>query len=180
MNTTRLHPLAEDYLVRLESAARALPSQDREELLAELRSHLAIGVPADASNADVLNLLGDLGTPEEIVAEAGAESGLGATSHPPPPMNYVPSVPASPWGALEVLAVLALMVGTFVVPILGPIVGICLAWGSSQWTTREKVIATVLTFLPLIVLVLGALAFMSTGPVGGLAPLPGIIYGGLS
>ena len=72
---------------------------------------------------------------------------------------------------------------TFVIPIAGPIVGICLAWGSSRWTTREKIIATVLTFLPLIVLVLGALAFMSAGPgepVGGIAPLPGITYGGLS
>ena len=59
-------------------------------------------------------------------------------------MNYVSSVPASPWGALEVLAVLALMVGTFVIPIVGPIVGMCLAWGSSRWTTREKIIATVL------------------------------------
>jgi len=37
MKTTRLHPLAEEYLGRLESVAHALPRQDREELLTELR-----------------------------------------------------------------------------------------------------------------------------------------------
>jgi len=32
MNTTRLHPMAEDYLERLEAAARVLPDQDRDDV----------------------------------------------------------------------------------------------------------------------------------------------------
>ena len=91
----------------------------------------------------------------------------GASQPPAPPDPDVPSTFRPARGVLlEVLAVLGLTVGAFVIPIAGPIIGICLAWGSSRWTKREKIVATVLTFLPLIVLVLGALAVISGGPGG--------------
>ena len=172
MNTVRLHPIAEDYLVRLESAARALPSPDREELLAELRHHLAMGLTSHASDADVLNLLRDLGTPEEIVAAAGVESRAEPAAYRPSPSHGPANVPVSPWGLLEVLAVLGLIVGALFIPIAGPIVGICLAWGSSRWTKREKIVATVLTCGPLVVLALGAVAVMSADPGSAAMVIP--------
>jgi uncharacterized membrane protein len=153
MNTT-LPPLAEDYLARLDRAAGALPPQDRDELLAELRSHLQTGLAADPTDAEVLNLLHELGSPEDIVAAAQPERSTSLAA---------PSRPASPWGALEMIAVLALTVGTFVLPIVGPLVGIVLVWGSTRWTRREKGIATVLTALPVLTLALGVAMFIAVG-----------------
>jgi uncharacterized membrane protein len=145
MNTT-LHPLAEEYLLRLDHASQALPPQDRAELMAELRSHLETGLPPGATDADVRNLLHELGSPEDIVAAAQPEP-----SSPPASPGA-----ASRWGTLEVIAVLALTVGTFILPVVGPLVGIVLVWVSTRWTRREKGIATGLTALPLVGLVLGA------------------------
>ncbi|MGA9747746.1 MAG: hypothetical protein WBQ50_09875 [Nocardioides sp.] len=150
MRATRLHPLAEDYLIRLEAAAAALPTADRAELLTELRSHLESGLREDATDADVLNLLRDVGTPEAIVAAAVGEVG------PVPAPLWSRPERTSPWGPVEVLAVLGLTVGTFLLPVVGPLIGLVLAWVSAQWTRREKVVATVLSLLPVVVLVLGA------------------------
>jgi hypothetical protein len=153
MNTT-LPPLAEDYLARLDRAAQALPAPDRDELLAELRSHLQTALAPGATDADVLNLLRELGSPDDIIAAAQPERSIPLTAL---------SRPASPWGALEVIAVLALTVGTFVLPVVGPLVGIVLVWGSTRWTRREKGIATALTALPVIVLALGAAMLIAVG-----------------
>ena len=65
----------------------------------------------------------------------------------------------SPWGPLEVVALLLLTVGAILLPVIGPLIGLVFVWLSSQWTTRNKVIGTaivvVLYLLP-IVLLLGA------------------------
>jgi len=160
MNRTRLHPLAEDYLGRLEALAHALPAQDRHELLTELRGHLHAGLPEGTTDAEVRNLLDDLGAPEDIVAAATAESGTAA----PPGATRPGGAPLTQrWGVVEVITVLALTAGAFIVPVVGPLVGICFAWASARWTRREKVVATVLTLLPLVALSLGAVASMSTG-----------------
>lgn len=160
MNRTRLHPLAEDYLGRLETLAQALPPRDRHDLLTELRGHLHAGLPDGATDADVRNLLDDLGAPEDIVAAATADSGTAA----PPGVTRPGKVPLPHgWGVVEVIAVLALTAGAFIVPVVGPLVGICFAWASTRWTRREKTVATVLTLLPLVVLSLGAVASMSAG-----------------
>jgi hypothetical protein len=153
MNTT-LPPLAEDYLARLDRAARGLPPPDRDELLAELRSHLQAGLAPDASDADVLNLLHELGSPEDIVAAAQPDRATPLTAA---------SRPASPWGPLEVVAVVGLTVGAFVLPVVGPLVGIVLVWVSTRWTRREKGIATVLAALPVLTLALGAAMLIAVG-----------------
>jgi hypothetical protein len=154
MSTTRLHPLAEDYLGRLEFLAHGLPPGDRHELLTELRGHLEAGLPEGTTDSDVRNLLDDLGTPEDIVAAAGADAG---------PQG---------WGRVELIAVLALTAGAVLLPFVGPLVGLCLTWGSARWTRREKVVATVLTFLPLVALALGAVGLVSMS-AGTSAPVPG-------
>jgi hypothetical protein len=60
----------------------------------------------------------------------------------------------SPWGGLEIGAVLALTAGAVVVPVVGPLVGIVLAWMSRRWTRSEKWIATAIAAVPaLLVLV---------------------------
>jgi uncharacterized membrane protein len=168
MNTT-LHPRAEDYLRRLEQVSWPLPGPERAELLAEIRGHLEAGLAPGSTDADVRNLLDELGAPEDIVAAAqAAPDGAPVTGMPTP----APPVAASPWGALEIIAVLALTVGTFVVPIVGPIIGIVLVWMSTRWSGREKTIATVLTFLPVLVLSLGLVATVAVSSNGTGQPDP--------
>ena len=163
MNTTRLHPMAEDYLDRLEAAARVLPDQDRDELVSELRAHLTAGLSEAASDADVRNMLDELGPPADIVAAATPEGEPG-TPLPHPSGTGASGPPPSPWGTLEILAVLSLILGTFVVPIVAPIVGLLLAWTSARWTRHEKLVASVVTLLPLAILALGAAIFTASGP----------------
>lgn len=62
----------------------------------------------------------------------------------------------SVWGPVEIFAVLGLTVGMFVVPVVGPIVGLVCAWVSTRWTRREKVVATAWTALAPLVMVLAA------------------------
>jgi hypothetical protein len=71
----------------------------------------------------------------------------------PPIMR--PAATGNLWGGLEISAVVLLGLGTFVVPILGPLVGLALAWSSTRWTSKEKAIATVLSLGPALVLLLG-------------------------
>ena len=162
MNTT-LHPLAEDYLRRLDGAAWSLPAPDRNELLAEIRAHLEAGLTPGSTDADVRNLLDELGAPEDIVAAAQTAPEGAQTAGTP---RAAPPAAQSPWGATEILAVLGLTVGTFLIPIIGPIVGIILAWVSTRWTKREKTVATVLTVLPVFVLALGLAATVSVSRGG--------------
>ena len=183
MNRTRLHPLAEDYLGRLETLAQALPPTDRHELLTELRGHLHAGLSDGATDADVRNLLDDLGSPEDIVAAATVEPHTAAAVSPV--ATRPGGIPLTQrWGVVEVIAVLALTAGAFIVPVVGPLAGICFAWASARWTRREKVVATVLTLLPLVVLSLGAVASMSAGaeprPAAPVTSAPSPVQGVLS
>ncbi len=119
MNTTT-HPLAEGYLQRLDHAAGTLPRGQREELVAEIRDHLAAGLPPDATEADVRNVLDELGAPEDIVAVAQ------------------PDRSPTRRGAREVFA-LVLLVSGFP-PILGWLAGVGLLLSSSLWTWRQKLL----------------------------------------
>jgi hypothetical protein len=97
-------PLVEDYLRHLEAVASILPAYRREELLAEIREHLAEAlrqVPA-GDEAAVRSVLERLGSPEEIVA---------AAAEPMPAGQFVP-VPV-PVPETNGLAVASLLFGIF-------------------------------------------------------------------
>jgi hypothetical protein len=57
---------------------------------------------------------------------------------------------ASPWGGLEIAAVLLLALGAFIVPVIGPVAGVICAWMSDRWTSTEKWVATAIASLGLI------------------------------
>jgi hypothetical protein len=118
--TVRTHALVEQYLKRLDGAARSLPRQEREELLSQIREHLAVGLPTDASEADVRNVLDDLGDPDDIVAAAR------------------PDGPAAMRGPREIFAVLLLFTGF--PPLLGWLAGLGLLLWSPLWTVRQKLL----------------------------------------
>jgi HAAS len=67
MTTTTLHPLAADYLERLERAARRLPRGERRDLVEEISAHLSEATNPDMSDAEALTVLDRLGDPEDIV-----------------------------------------------------------------------------------------------------------------
>ena len=118
--TTTAHPLADDYLRRLERAARRLPKSDRDELLAQIRSHVDDGLPPDPTEGQVRNLLAELGPPEDIVAAAGADRPL-------------------PQRGIREIAALVLLVTGFP-PVLGWLAGLALLLWSPLWSGRQKLL----------------------------------------
>jgi hypothetical protein len=172
------HPLVQDYLARLDRASAGLPPETRAELLADLTAHLDSALGPDSTDVDVRNALQELGTPEDVAASA--YDGLGsAPAHPaaPVPGSAVwPAPPPSPWGPVEIIAVIGLTAGTFLVPFVGPLVGLVMAWVSDKWSRKEKVIATVLTIAPAFVLAFGLIALLAvssgSSSSGDSAPTP--------
>jgi hypothetical protein len=159
--------LVHDYLGRLDSAAGSLPASRRAELAGEVRQHIEMAL-AEAGGRDevtVRNVLDRLGPPDEIVdAERGAAG-------PPPGWTIpMPSAAAggSGWGAVEIVAILLLTLGSLLLPVIGPLLGLIFVWASAVWTTRQKLIATgivvVLALLPILLL----LGVRSGGGASGL------------
>jgi hypothetical protein len=124
MNNSSLHPLARDYLKRLNKAAANLPRARRKELSEEIEAHLSEALPAGTSETTALNVLERLGEPAEIVAEAGT--------------GQTPAVRA---GLCEWMAIPLLLIGGFIF-VFGWFVGVVLLWTSRIWTLRDKLIGT--------------------------------------
>jgi hypothetical protein len=127
MTPGTLHPLAEDYLRRLRRAGRRLPPERLGELLAEIEGHLSEAVARGASDHEVLEVLERLGSPGDIVE---AER---------PPAHG----PADRRSWREWAAVILLPLGGFAFGV-GWLVGLVLLWSSRLWTTREKLIGTLI------------------------------------
>ncbi|NNM96902.1 MAG: hypothetical protein HKL89_04775 [Candidatus Dormibacteraeota bacterium] len=138
--------LVADFRRRLREAAQALPPAQREPLLEQIDAHLAEALPDGADELEVRRALDDLGPPELIAAAA----------------EVVPADrPSVPW--LEVLALVFLYVGGFLVPIGGWLVGVILLAVSRRWRLSDKL--------------LGALVW--PGGLGGLFIL-GLVWGTIS
>jgi HAAS len=127
MNAGSLHPLAEDYLRRLRQAGRQLPPERLGELLADIEGHLADAIPPDASDDEALEVLERLGPPGDII-EAEQPSA---------------SEPTDRRGWREWTAVILLPLGGFAFGV-GWLVGLVLLWSSRLWTTRDKLIGTLI------------------------------------
>ncbi len=118
--------LIADYLDRLRQASAGLPADSRAELMQDIGAHLAEKVDAAAGEVQVRRVLDGLGTPEEIAAAAADQSG----ARPP--------VHATGGLAYDVTTVLVLLLGGFVIPLLGWIAGIVMLWNGPRWDTRHK------------------------------------------
>lgn len=164
--TTHSNPLVADYLRQLERASAPLPRSRRRELLAEIREHIddALLEAGAADEVAVRNVLERLGPPEEIVAAAGPAVG-----------------PTGRAGVLEIVALVALAV-----PVVGWFVGIPVLVVSRAWPARDKVIASLLSVMPVFIIGflyagLGA-AETSVGTTeaqgdGGLGPIEVVVLG---
>src|SRR5918996_268168 len=145
MNATADH-LVDDYLKRLSTELDDLPRPRRRELVQEISEHIAearADLPTE-SETEVRNLLDRLGDPTEIAGEARARFGIEGRKR----------------GWLEPVALIFLLIGGVVVPIVGWFVGLVLLWASQIWTTRDKLIGTFVV-------------------PGGLAPALFMLFGGV-
>jgi hypothetical protein len=157
--------LIADYLGRLRAASWPLAAGRREELQAEVSEHIEAAL-ADAGTRDeatIRNVLDRLGPPETIAAAEAAA----APAAPAGPAVFA-GVAASPiaasgWGAVEILAILFLTAGSVLLPLVGPMIGLVFTWGSTRWTTHEKLVASLIVVMllaiPFSLLILARVGF---------------------
>ena len=123
MTAPRAEEMIAGYLTRLEVALVPVPEARRQELLEDVREHIAearMALP-DECDADLLNILDRLGEPAEMAAaEIGRDE--------PAPASRPKS------RGLEIAAIVLLL-------LFWP-VGVVLLWMSDAWTTRDKLIGT--------------------------------------
>lgn len=164
MMASSTETLIADYLDRLRRASVDLPVDVRTELLDDIRAHLADTVDASAGEAEVRRALDELGTPEEIAAAAAAESGTQSAGRTGGDQAY------------DVVAVLVLLIGGFVIPVLGWIAGVVMLWNGPRWTVREKWTGTLIWPIAIIVGVGGLFAaHVTAGGLVVVVPVAAII-----
>ena len=151
MSAPHAEQLVDEYLGRLDAALAGEPPDRREEIVGEIRSHIAEERShlSDETDADLHNLLERLGDPTELAqaarpATASKEGGVAPSS----------------FGPVEVLALV-------LTPIIWP-VGVILYWLSPRWNTRDKLIATLIPpgGYPVLLIAL-QIMFLSTTASGG-------------
>jgi hypothetical protein len=160
MTAPHADQLIDGYLARLNAAAADLPKSARQELLDDMRAHIAEALvrEQDETDATILNILDRLGEPAVVVAEARERLGLRM------PVPYRP-------GAMEIAAIV-------LVPLIWP-VGVVLLWISPAWKVRDKLIGTLLPpggFLGLpLILELARVAFGGIVIVTGSSPWEALV-----
>ncbi|MFU8840696.1 MAG: DUF1700 domain-containing protein [Nitriliruptoraceae bacterium] len=179
--------LVRSYLSALEAATADLPAEVRDDLLTEIRAHLDQAA-ADGDEPSVRNAIDRLGTPTEIAASARAAEGLPATTLPTPPGAPL-TAEADPvrssrsrdrWTVLTLLlgpVVVALVLGMIerglllIGVVAGTALGWALLWTSTTWTTRQKLLGSLVWpggfVTPFVVQTLAtSVCTESTGPGG--------------
>ena len=142
--TTTPDKLVERYLKHLEVELDDLPRDRRREIVDEISGHIAEARSnLGGTESDVRNILDDLGDPAEIAAEARDRFGVQPKRS----------------GFLEVAALVLLLAGGLLLPVAGWLIGVALLWASSVWSTRDKLIGTLVVpgglALPLALFFLG-------------------------
>ncbi len=119
-------PLVNGYLDTLRSTAEARLTPSRSaELVDEIREHIEAAL-ADGRPAQ--EVIERLGSPAEIVAAEAPRR---------------PAVTGQRLRSLEIWAIILLLIG-FAVFAVGWLVGVVLLWISDRWSTRDKLIGTLL------------------------------------
>lgn len=127
MTAPHADQLIDGYLARIAAAAADFPAGARNELLDDMRSHIAEARSREPEETDasILNILDRLGEPSAVVADARERLGLRTE-------------PVVRSGLQEIAALVLLLV-------FWP-VGLILLWLSPLWKTRDKILGSVFTF----------------------------------
>lgn len=159
--------LTAEYLDRLQRASTDLPDGPQADLLESIQTHLAESLGPDPELTQVRTVLDELGTPEQITAAARAESGT-RPQRSQAELTY------------DVVTVL-LLLGGFLVPLLGWIAGVMMLWNGSRWNRAQKWLGTVVWPLALGAAVLFLLIMRGPFPallellLAGIIGLPALI-----
>jgi uncharacterized membrane protein len=169
----------DDYFDRLEGELSDLPGERRRELIDELKGHVdeALVSMPDASEADVRNLLDQLGDPADIAAEArGGVRDQRDAGRPGPAWTDWAAVVLLPFGGL-ITFLLASLIGVWLAP-LGWVVGVVFLAMSRIWTLRDKLIGALLfpggELLPVLLAIQPSKTCTSAGTCTGFAFSPWI------
>jgi uncharacterized membrane protein len=127
--TSTTDKLVDDYLKRLNRELVGLPRARRRELVEEISGHIAEARSAmeTENEAAIRTLLDRLGEPGDIAADARERFGIEARGS------------RSGW---DVVALIMLLIGGLILPVIGWFIGLILLWVSDTWTTGEKLIGT--------------------------------------
>jgi uncharacterized membrane protein len=121
----------DDYIQRLERSMHDVPASRRNEIVAEIREHLnetLAHLPPDATEADVRNAIESVGEPDDIASEARDRLGIRPVQ--------------ARW--TDTAAVILLPIGGVILPFFGWVIGLIFLWMSSVWTTKEKILGTLI------------------------------------
>ena len=140
MSWTTTDRLVSDYLESVRAATADLPAAERDELVGNIAEHITTSIaeldpPTEAAVRTILDRLGD---PAVIAAEARGQS-----SHPTPR----PTPGWLEWGGVAMLGI-----GSYLLPVIGTVAGLVMVWMSQWWSTRQKVVAAVLSLAGLVVI----------------------------
>jgi len=126
--------LVDAYLNELATEAAELPAGRRDELLADVRAHIAEARAAGAASEDeIREVLTSLGRPSEIVT--AATDGLVRVEIPPRlrPWDFV---------AVGLLLVAPYLLEASLLAVFGWVIGVSMLWMSDRWTPIWKLIGT--------------------------------------
>ncbi|MFB6631388.1 hypothetical protein ACFCWY_15925 [Streptomyces sp. NPDC056362] len=161
--TGTAHPLVTDYLDTIEREASFLAPGRREELLADLREHLAVAVGDEEDPQAVRTALERLGSPSAIVAAARAEepespAASGSTTAATAPNRTRDTLTAVLIGVTGIAGVAGSAPS-----VLALIVSLFLLWTSDSWDRGTKALATALTVAPPVVVLVSAFLLSGFG-----------------
>ncbi len=157
--STSTDKLVERYLKHLDVELDDLPRDRRREIVDEIAGHIAearAGLEHE-TEADVRNILEGLGDPADIAADARDRFEV----RPPSTQSK------TRW--MEIVALIFLLVGGLILPVIGWLIGVVLLWVSNVWNVRDKIIGTLVLpgglLLPLGLVVIGGSASSVGCPV---------------
>jgi uncharacterized membrane protein len=145
--------LVSDYLRELRNELSDLPRTSGQEVLDEIGEHIvaARNELGAESEAAIRNVLERLGEPAAIADEARDRFGVDRRQA----------------GWREIAALVLLPVGGLILPVIGWFVGLILLWASDAWTTRQKLLGTLVIpggmLIPIGLLFVGTSAETCTG-----------------
>jgi hypothetical protein len=154
MSRTTIDRLVSDYLDTVRAATQDLPAGERDELVANIAEHIATSMEEldEPNEAAVRTILEKLGDPAVIAAEARKQSNPAARDSAPKP------------GWLEWGGVAMLGIGSYLLPVIGTVAGLVMISLSRWWSTRQKVLAAVLSLAGAVVIPLvGFGVFFASG-----------------
>jgi hypothetical protein len=133
MMTATDHPLVQDYLTRLREESRRLPLDQARELEADITEHLQVALGEDPGEVRVRDALDRLGSPTELVTEAGGTPSAAAAE--PGKRSF-----DSPVGAIACLVAAELLSVLVPIAFVLWVVGLILLARAMVWTEREKLL----------------------------------------